>query len=118
MRWIWAFLLPRRKFSRRGPVNNRSEFWKYSDCSGILWDAEGGYVSSQQPVPLTLECLLPLASRDFIMPTTHSGCLGALGFDEYITNTANLKKNNYFKQQSPASVLDFASIIYSFSASH
>lgn len=61
-----------------------------------------------------LECLLPLASRDFIMPTTDSGGLGALGFDEYIINTANLKKNNYFKQQSPASVLDFASIIYLF----
>jgi len=52
------------------------------------------------------------------MPTTNSDCLGALGFDECITNTANLKKNSSFKQQSPASVLDFASIIYSFSASH
>lgn len=84
----------------------------------IHWDMEGGCVSSQQDVPLTLGCLLLLASRDFIMPTTHSGCLGALGFDECITNTANLKKNSSFKQQSPASVLDFASIIYSFSASH
>lgn len=59
----------------------------------ILGDGEGGYVSSQQQaVPLIWGCLLPLASRDFIMPTTHSGCLGALGFDECITNTANLKK--------------------------
>lgn len=42
--------------------------------------------------PSRLGCPLPPASRDLVMPTAHSHCPGAVGFEECTANTANFRK--------------------------
>lgn len=94
-------------------------FWKRTvnnpDSGSVKISPGMGRCLKATACPSRLECPLPPASRDLIMPTAHSHCLGQWDLRN-TQQTQLILQNSSSKQKSPPSVLDFA--IYSFSASH
>lgn len=97
-------------------VNNQPEFWKHNEFPwSVSWDGEG--VSRPQPVPGHWD-VCSLQPLETLLCQQHIPTVQGHWDLRKAQQTQLIKRNSSSKQQSPASVLDFASIIYSFSASH